>query len=183
MGNAAEWVGALAGVGALIAAIFAGIYGARLYRVEAERDRVERERRAREEPSRVNAWQAVKVCDGSRKYGLVVANRGENPVYDVDLAAMTWAKGAAQDATQLTPLRLRILPPGTYYFEHVGGQFHWDFGEDVAAVDGTVRPVMKTDKLAVQGLEFRDSADIRWRRDASGLLAPADDGAEGAPVW
>lgn len=167
MGNAAEWVSAIASVGALLAAVVAGYAAWRLYRVESERDKVAAWRRLSEQARLVPAWIAVVVDDEGRvaSTGLMVVNRAESPIFDIRISATDKESDLIR-----TPAKMAMLPPGRYFVARQGAPFTWAYADSADSVEGVIRPVTKTDKWRVDQLEFVDSGNVAWSRDRHGRL-------------
>ncbi|AKU14921.1 hypothetical protein [Luteipulveratus mongoliensis] len=171
MGDVTNWIGLVVNGGALAAAGAAGFAAWRTLKVEQARDRRTEDDRRREEPGKVNAWQAVRLDAKKHKhYGLVMANRGENPVRHVSVASREWVKDAYPKSQSSPVLHLATLPPGTYFFERLENVFGWDLGQSLDAVYGAVSPVMKADRLGIDELTFTDTTGQQWIRGRDGLL-------------
>ncbi|WP_427885475.1 hypothetical protein ACQHIV_24535 [Kribbella sp. GL6] len=153
----AEWVSALAALGALVAAVFAGIAAWRLYKIEDDR---ELQAQARQ----VSAWISVKLDGENAPYGIEFTNGSLAPVYDVTVLAND-SNGVRQDKLDLT-----VLPPGRYFAEKIKASYHWAYPDPVEEVGYPLRPVAKSTKWRVEQLTFRDSANVAWTRDAAGVL-------------
>lgn len=168
METAAQVIAAIAGVGALIAAMWAGLTAQRLYDIELGRDRYLQQERERSDAQRVTAWVSVlRPGSDSRRNGLSLHNGSTAPIYDVTIKS-TGADGRAEP-----DVRLHVVPPGKYFIARdPDSKYHWELAEDVAALDGHVRPVMKKLDWSVSLLLFRDAAGRSWQRDGAGNLLP-----------
>ncbi|MCE1178349.1 MAG: hypothetical protein LWW86_04880 [Micrococcales bacterium] len=185
MGNFADWISALAGAGALAAAVWAGVTAKRLYDIERERDDRAVERLRRESASLVSAWIGVHSEQPDvpedrqqRKFGVVVANRGTTPIHDIRVSSRN------QDNRAQKPIEHRILPPGVYFIaesKDPQAKFPWKFPEQVSTLAGRVRPVTAARNWAVTDLTFRDSNGVQWRRDLQGNLTEVVDQPEQPP--
>ncbi|GAA3092848.1 hypothetical protein JOF29_007029 [Kribbella aluminosa] len=153
----AEWVSALAALGALVAAVFAGIAAWRLYKIEDDREQ-------RAQARQVSAWISVKLDDQDEPYGIELTNGSLAPVYDVTIRS-TNRNGVEQPALNLT-----VLPPGRFFAERAESKYHWDHPDPADDFSCPLRPVARTDKWQVRELIFRDSANVTWDRDAAGVL-------------
>ncbi|GAB3618314.1 hypothetical protein GCM10027416_28710 [Okibacterium endophyticum] len=166
-GSVAEWVTALVTLGALAAAVGAGLTTRRLYLIESERDRLGAEERSRRQAQNVAAWVAAAIDGGDApdSYGVVIHNSSSAVIYDVSVRATRKGGG------ELELLKLHVVPPGEYYAEYQpGAKFAWGFPSAVSATGMEIRPVTKSAAMGIKRLEFRDSADRRWLRSDSGSL-------------
>jgi hypothetical protein len=164
MGSVAEWVSAVAALGALGAAVYAGIAAWRLYRIESARDGAADAERRQLQARQVSAWVAVAVEEESvRSSGIEIINGSSAPVYDLAIQ-VNGETGAAQH-----PLTLTVLPPGRF-FAAKDPTYHWTFPDPAEAIGLSLRPVAKSTKWRVEHLKFRDSANVHWTRDADGVL-------------
>ncbi|WP_154793049.1 hypothetical protein [Occultella kanbiaonis] len=177
-----EWVTAVAAIGALAAAIWAGITARDLYRVETDRDQRSEDDRRRAQATQVAAWIVIELeadADTPRGVGVVVHNSSDSVIYDVEIET------SAKNGRTPKPIRMELLPPGDYYLRekhaHPRG---WAFARSTEEVlDATLRPVTTSRDLRVQSLTFRDSADLRWRRTRNGeLVGVRDDAAPADPA-
>lgn len=166
MSTVAEWISALATVGALVAATVAGRSAKRLYDIESERDRVAAASREAAAARLMNAWTAIHAPDVSKpkigRHGLVVSNAGEGAVFDVTVCSDDHT-GKAQH-----PMHLHVLPPGEYFVLRET-QHLWGYPAPARAQVGMIRPISNRKEWRVTSIAFMDSAGLRWRRDASGL--------------
>jgi hypothetical protein len=153
-----EWLAALASVGALVAAVFAGLAAWRVARIEQQRD-------CRAQAVAISAWATQRVVDGHPTVGIHLLNTSAAPVTDVAVGFTD------ADGSPYTPLRLRILPPGAYFVQQKrSSPYKWGFPEP--ATDALVA-IMKSGTWRVDSLAFRDQDDAAWRRAASGTLREA----------
>src|SRR5262245_16030821 len=156
LGDTAEWVSAVATVGALVFAAIAARAARAAYRIESERDRVNADERQRHEAF-VRRGQAALVSAwwGSRSgtWGAFVRNASETPVYHVRVLVVS-----ARDPDVHEAIDLIVLPPAAEPVFYPTG-----IVEDSAEV-----PVDPDRRVEVA---FSDSAGIRWIRDQQGGLA------------
>lgn len=170
MGLVAEVVSALAAVGALVAAVWAGITAKRLYLIEAERDRMEMVRERRRGAARVSAWVCTHFANegsvsGSRRDGILIANLGECPIYDVEVSSTN--KLGQEQAL----LKQNVLPPGQYFVASTNDAYQWAFPDQVESLEGTLRPITKKAEWRVTRMSFADADGLRWARDDKGRLS------------
>jgi hypothetical protein len=163
----AQWVSALGSIGALIAAIWAGLSAKGLYRVELGRDEAVRKAAAREDAARVHAWVAEEVPEG-RESGdtvLVVANGASTPLYDIRILSSD-ALGVPQPR-----VKLHMLPPGEFMLRRQSHKpFQWHFPEPTKYATGRLLPVSKHQSRVVKALYFTDARGARWERAEHGEL-------------
>jgi len=168
LGSVADVVTALTAIGALIAAILGAKHAARLFAVEAKRDEDGAVRERQAQASQVFAWVASRIVDAKAEaYGAVVVNSSEQAIYDVTVR-VSGASGAER-----RPITLTILPPGAYYLEESAEAYGWEFASRLRSFDEEIRPVTKSKKRCILGMAFRDSSNLTWVRDETGILLPA----------
>lgn len=160
-GNLADWVAAVGSLGALVVAALA--WGT------ARRVGAREEKRAkREQAEKISAWFASEIRDEEAiAYGIMLKNSSPNLVYDVEVVAKSKFGGTYQ------PLRLTCLPPGTHWVSWNAKSKAWDFPVDSSGVGNELRPVVRSEKLGIQLLRFRDASDGVWTREEQGSLAAA----------
>lgn len=162
MGSVADWVNALAAIGALGAAIYAGLVARHLYEIESNRDLAASTERRREQATAISAWVSV-TAEENYTAGVEIINVSPAPVYDVRIEVND------RNGTPLRPLTLTVLPPGRF-FASTDDKYGWSFPNPSEAVGKPLRPVARSNNWRVQQLSFRDSADVHWARDADGTL-------------
>jgi len=166
LGSLADVVTALTAIGALVAAIIGARHASRLFAVEAKRDRSTAEREKQAQASRVFAWVAARIIDrDSAKYGVVVVNSSEQAIYDVKVRVI----GA--NAVERSAITLAFLPPGSFYLEESHEAYGWKFASRIETITDEIRPVAKAKKRSIAGMWFRDSSNLKWTRDETGILA------------
>lgn len=81
MSDFPSWISALTAVGALVAAVWAGLTAKRLYVIESHRDEDQAFLRRSAAAQLVSAWPAVLLkSEGTTKsFGLVIFNGGSTP--------------------------------------------------------------------------------------------------------
>lgn len=173
-GTVAEWLSALAALGALTAAIWAALTSRRLVQVEMHRDVKAADRAAREQASGIAAWCVF--CPGNgedSQAGLLVHNDSDGPVYDVEVHSTRLVK---QVSIPQYPLRLSIVPPGDFVAT-ADPKYHWSLPEERGAIGGIVRPVTKSTGWMVTSVTFTDAHGQRWVRDGGRLTRFAEEAA------
>jgi len=168
LGSVADIVTALTAIGALIAATIGARHAGRLFSVEAKRDEAAAIRERQGQASHVFAWVASRiVADKPEAFGAVVVNSSEQAIYDVTVR-VTGAEG-----DERPPIALTILPPGAYYLEESTKAYGWEFASRLRSFEEEIRPVTKSKKRTIAGIRFRDSSNLIWTRDKTGVLAGA----------
>lgn len=163
MNDFPEWLAALTSVGALVAAIFAGLAAWRVARIEQQRDR-------RAQALAISAWATQRMVDGRPTVGIHLLNTSAAPVTEVAVCFTD------ADGSPYTPLRLRILPPGAYFVQQKrSSPYKWGFPEP--ANDALVA-IMKSGTWRVDSLAFSDQGHVAWLRAASGTLREAPTATE-----
>lgn len=174
MSTAPEWISALAALGALGAAIWAGITATRVYRLETEREQRAARQRERHAAELVAAWTGEHVyrrpgddpdSSARSRRGVVLSNLGQGPVFEVVV------ESTDPEGTSAPPLELSLIPPGRYFVPRHG--VGWGLPAALELVDGDVVPVMRRSTWAVTAMRFADGASRRWVRDDKGNLSPA----------
>ena len=165
-GTVADWLSAIASLGALGVAFAAFGTARRLGRLEVERDHRARDHGRREQATSVTAWMAAEIVDGkATAYGVVLRNSSPNVVYDVTVTTKSKSDAASH------PLVLTVVPPGTYWVRsQLETRYKWAFPVDVARIRHEIRPVSKSQQIGVELLVFRDTSDQLWERRANGIL-------------
>ena len=169
MTEIADWISALAALGALVAAVWAAKVSKRLYQIEADRGLVASERDEKEQASAIAAWclSFTDDSDAETKRGLQIHNSSDAPVFDISVRS-TYASSKNGAAEAVRALELSILPPGDYTVRR-HPVYQWDFPEERSVEGRSVRPVMNNPKWAVEEIRFTDAHGMRWSR-AGGAL-------------
>lgn len=165
LGSIADIVTALTAIGALIAAIGGARHASRLFAIEAKRDDDTAARETQSQASKVFAWVASRIGEQTT-YGVVVVNSSEQAIYDVEVRVTDAYENERR------PIVLTLLPPGAYYLGESSEAYGWEFASRLRSFDDEIRPVTKSKKRRILGMSFRDSSNLTWVRDDSGLLAP-----------
>lgn len=166
LGSFADIVTALTAIGALFAAIVGAKHAGRLFAVESKRDDTTAARERQTQAGQVFAWVASRIIDDeAAAYGAVIVNSSEQAIYDVTVR-VTGANGSER-----RPIELTILPPGAYYLEESTEAYGWEFASRLRSFTEEIRPVTKSKKRTISGMRFRDSSNLIWSRDETGILA------------
>lgn len=169
MGSLAEWVSALAALGALFAAVWAAVTSRKLFNIESERDRYSAAREVKQQASGIASW-CVKVFrdkEPKNSNGILVHNSTESPVYAVEIAS-TYSKSKDSEPVERALFYMDVLPPGDFVTEE-DPTYHWTFPDQRGDIVGAVRPITKNKNWRVVSLKFTDSYGLRWIRDDNGL--------------
>jgi hypothetical protein len=167
-----DGVSSIATVGALIAAIAAGLQAKRLFQIESARDDQAQQAERRRQASQISAWAAVRIGHGGEpRYGIVVRNSSNDPVYDIRVSCHGFTTGATPE--------LRCIPRGQYFVENIDTTapdgIRWDYAKPVKEIRDPVRPFTASDSKGVDQVTFRDNAGLPWRRTALGQLSLANE--------
>ncbi|PPI54283.1 hypothetical protein [Rathayibacter toxicus] len=168
LGSWAEWLSAVATIGALVAASWAAVVSRRLFGIESRRDDVATHRERQEQATRIAAWCVRRdIGDEHGRRGLAVRNVSDSPVFDLEVRS-TYSTGKEQKPVELRPLTLAVLPPGDFVtFGH--GQYGWNFPVERSTVTELLSPITKNPGWRVIEITFTDAHGIRWRREGGSL--------------
>lgn len=109
-GSIADWVGAIGGMFAVIAAIVSWWTSEKIVKLEKKRDQereIAAERRQAEHVTVVGILRAS--VQSPECYAIMVVNGSDAPIYDIRIESQKADKSAANH-----PLELTILPPGRF---------------------------------------------------------------------
>lgn len=167
-GSFADWVAAVAAIGALVVAVLA-------FRAASSSQRAGEIRHRRADMEKVLAWVACVVPDPNEKpesYGVVVHNGSTGVITDIVLDLWFFA----------TTRRITInsLPPGEFYVQSVrsGNQNSWAFPMSTSSIAGEIRPITKTGadkKTEITSLSFNSAAGSAWSRTGGTLTERTGD--------
>ncbi len=173
LGDLATWANSAVSALALTAAIIAGRYTARAYRLQVKRDeKDDTERRKqdalllREQAALVSGWIEFRSTDGSGSpnggWGARVRNASQTPVYQAKLTILN-----VHDADSTVDYAIPVIPPG---------------GEPLFYRIGDTEPLSVIENALAFRVElaFTDSSGTRWARDRQGRLV---DLAEKLVLW
>lgn len=164
LGTPAEWLSALAALGALVAAVWAGMIARRLYGIERARDRARVASERRRDAALVHAWTACWFDDQGVRYdGLVISNTSSNPVFGMVVESVSY------DGSQQPKLRLSLVPPGRYFVARSNEKYRWEFPELIEHLEGSLRPIMRNREWRVTRMLFQDVRGVSWIRTERGL--------------
>lgn len=171
LGDVPTWIGALASVAALGAAIYAGIIARRALRLEFDRDRDRENEGRREQASRVSAWVGTKERPPAPQgfvagawhadeRGVLVRNGSAEPIYQVELDL--WNEGALRG----THLVRGLVPPGVLFRRVPDEEYQFTHPDE----DGVEVLVNDLDPTFLIQVRFTDARGRRWRRAIDGQL-------------
>lgn len=168
-GSVSEWVSALSTLGAFVAAAVAAIFATAAFKLERERDYGAILDRRASQASGVAAWYGVRVQEPKHprgreawvayvsQTGVYLRNASDLPVTNVAITS-TWPTGEVIESA------IAVLPPA------IDPVFH-----PFSTVPGVEPP---KDGEPDVGIEFLDSAGLRWFRRSDGRLLEIDGSVE-----
>ncbi len=163
-GDVPTWISGVSTVGALVAAVVAGVAATKLLRVEQNRDRNREVAREREHVERVVAWHEPVPSDPNdpdspRTWGVALDNGSGLPLYQVHVEFSPVQRNRGQ-----VNVVLEIIPPGRWL---LSGRVLYPRPDQPqwAGADGLPWEVYSI------GLQFTDATGRTWRRDLHGILA------------
>jgi len=144
------------------------VVAASQFLLERDRRKEEQARETREQARQLTVWTVTDPDPRSRSYGVILSNTSGSTFHDIEIQVRLHAQ-------DVSPLTLKILPPGTFYVEHAPQEsYTWRFPVDPLHCDHReLRPYMKSDKYQVTSLSFTDNADVRWHSDDRARLERA----------
>jgi hypothetical protein len=175
---------------ATIAATMAGIIAYRVYRIEAERDRISEKERRGAQASKIAAWYGARPQNVTQRmggetqtysvglvWGAFLRNTSDLPVSDVIVRFHFPATGEHDpvDSWNVHTIVKQVLPPND-------NPIHLSI-DDIALrlySDDT-----RMDEFHRTEMEFTDTQGVRWRRDVKGRLEDITEksaGAEHSPL-
>lgn len=172
MGTWADWVSAIGGLLAVIAAVISWKVSDRALHLQQEQNNREKEeqqrdkvRRRREQASLVVALGAKLPQRGSdEQWSLFLYNGSERPVFDVVVESQH-LKGGMKNHT----LELGILPPGTFVVPS-HPQYHWGSLINLDHADEQVEYLVKGEGMKmVTSMSFVDADGTSWVRQGREL--------------
>lgn len=158
-------LGACSGICAAIAAVKSWSTAKELNRIEAERDAKQARAAERYQAERL-AVVGVECVEGdnSKKYGLLIVNGSDVPVYDVRIET-TLASGGKKNPE----LNLVIIPPGQFIIFMEGSA--WGVLRDKGTVRMDISVIAKGQGgKMVTCVAFSDASSRRWTRREGRIL-------------
>lgn len=152
-----QLLGAVSGLFAAVAAFLSWMTAWKLNRIEAERDAKQARAAERYQAERL-AVVGVECAesDNSKKYGLLIVNGSDVPVYDVLIKAK-FASGMKDNPE----LNLVIIPPGQFIIFRDGGGWGVLLEKSTVRMDISVIAKGKGGKM-VTCVTFSDASLRRW---------------------
>lgn len=172
MGTWADWVSAIGGLLAVIAAVISWKVSDRALQVQQDQNEREKEeqrldmvRRRREQASHVVAFGAKLPERGDDEvWSLFLYNGSERPVFDVVVESQH-LKGGAKNYK----LELGILPPGTYVVPS-HPKYHWGSLINLDHTDERVEYLVKGEGMKmVTSISFVDAEGTHWIKEGREL--------------
>lgn len=155
----AQILGAASGIGAAFAALQSWKTAKELNRIEAERDEKQARATERYQAERLAVVGIECVENGSsKKYGLLIVNGSDVPVYDVRVET-TWASGKKENP----PLELVVIPPGQFVILVEGDKWGVLLVKDTVCMEISVIAKGEGGKM-VKCVAFSDASSRRWTR-------------------
>lgn len=173
-GSVADWVGAIGGMLAVIAAIVSWRTSEKIVKLEKKRDQereIAAERRQAEHVTVVGIQRSQ--IRPPECYAIMIVNGSDAPIYDIHIESQKANKSAAN-----YPLELTVLPPGRFI---IPADQHYKWGavidQDVAKESVTV--IAKGDGgEMITHVTFTDASSRRWQLLKGRLLKPAEPNVE-----
>lgn len=170
-GDVPTWLGVVASVATLVAAVWAGVLAKRALSLEFARDRDRDEEARRDQASKVSAWIGIKapppqvpgdvrVIWSGPSLGVFVRNGSSEPIYLVELALHK------DDELRGTHVLPGLTPPGEH-FTRVPSEAYTTMTADRR---GNEIPVDSLDETFMLEIQFTDARGRRWRRAIDGQL-------------
>lgn len=162
----AQILGAVSGIGAAVAAFQSRNTAKELNRIEAERDAKQARAVERRQAERLAVVGVECVeSDSSKKYGLLIVNGSDVPVYDVCIESKKASGGKKNPA-----LNLVIIPPGQFIIL-MDGDNRWGvlLVKDSVPMEISVIAKGKGGKM-VTSVAFSDASSRRWTRREGRIL-------------
>lgn len=134
--------------------------------IDRKRRAAEEERESKAQATGLSAWTVTDVdAKPRRTYGVVIANTSASTFHDVRIHTRLHRREPA-------PIRLDVLPPGTYFIQHNGesAEHVWEFAVHEKSYGGWLRPYMKSGDYRVTSIDFSDNLDQSWRADQNAVL-------------
>lgn len=169
LGSAADWVAAIGGLLAVVAASMSWRSSQRMLDLERHRDRNEADRAEREQAELVFVLGAkLPGRAHGEQWAIYIYNGSTKPIYDVSIESRRLDGAKANH-----PLNLGAVPPGRFVVPS-DPKYHWGVLVDL---DG---PRDEDVELLVKGkgngmitsVQFSDSARRRWELDGGDELRP-----------
>lgn len=158
-GSLADWVGAVGGLLAVIAAAVAWRSSERMLDLERRRDAHRLDAEKLEQARLVFAVGAqLPKREGKERWAIYLYNGSAKPIYDVCIESQK-----LDGSSSNPPLNLGAVPPGRFIIP-AHSQYHWGALIDLSLCPEEVQFLVKGkgDKM-ITCVTFADSARHRWR--------------------
>lgn len=158
LGSVADWVGAVGGLLAVIAATVSWRTSERLVNLEDNRDRKEELAVQRDQAEHVSVI-GVKIPnrDHAEKYGIMVFNGSKAPIFEITIESQKINQSAANP-----PLKLATLPPRQFLIPS-HPQYKWGSVIDQKAQQEEVELFAKGKAGdMITGVTFTDASFRQW---------------------
>lgn len=168
-GDVPAWILILVSVAGVIAAVFAGIYASRIYRIERKRDLNQQQREDKFQAELISAWAEFVSDSPSQNANFSLAPKVQNlssqPIYDLLFFWNFKGSSIHQDTAN-------VIPPNSPYTWNIPIQV---FNGNYSVLEGRsgmtfpeASHIMKESRLSI---EFSDAENRRWKRDQQGKLS------------
>lgn len=170
VGTVADWVSAIGGLLAVIAAIISWRVSVRALYLQQEQDEREKVRERREQASLVVAMGARLPERGDdEEWGLYLYNGSDRPVTDVVVNSQH-----IRTHKENYPLEIGMLPPGRFVVPS-HKQYHWGSLIDLDHTNEHVEYLVKGKGMEmVKQMSFVDSGGMQWCKQDSELREKKD---------
>lgn len=178
----------------MIAAI-AAWFGLRQYRKDISESRIRHERERKSQAAMFGVWWAHHIAGGKyssleeasvrgkatsplakqedrRRRGLLISNRSNTIFHDVTIRAIF-------DSKELTPVKIRSLPPGSYFTLFMQSENSWGWTQSTEVLPGNLTALTEAKIYKISSVTFTDNLGQGWITDGHGTL---DLSAEPSPA-
>ncbi|MGO1594145.1 MAG: hypothetical protein ACTHW1_07675 [Ancrocorticia sp.] len=175
VGSLGDWLSALGGLLAVVAAVVAWRVSAKLLTLEQSRDNKASLAARRSQAELVFAVGAALPQRGAQsKWAVYIVNASAKPVYDMIVHTQK-LDGSAQNAD----LKLGAVPPGRFIVPS-HQTYHWDTLHDYDRIDEPVELLVKgKGNQMVTCVEFLDATRVPWKLNNGTEIVEASGSALG----
>lgn len=172
MGTFPEWLTAIVAAVALWFAWSSNKTSQKMLKNEFSRDGKSEQLENMDQAAKISAVCAhdkdYEDSNNSRPQGILLSNRSTSPVYDLDVESIaSWGDSQPR-------LNISVLPPGDYMVRlQKSNSDKWDIPDYCSDRMSRVSPIMRNSTWRVISVSFRDSKNLRWIRDESGIAGGA----------
>ncbi|AWE41869.1 MULTISPECIES: hypothetical protein [unclassified Actinobaculum] len=158
VGSIADWLSAVGGLLAVVAAVIAWWVSVKALKLEQQREAAAQAARRREQAELVYVMGAtLSGHDKNERWAVFIANGSSKPIYDVEVRTQHVRNGSAQPV-----LHLGAVPPGHYVVPR-HPQYNWGHMIDYERLNvGVDLLVRGKGNAMVTEVNFRDARRIAW---------------------